>query len=264
MTSSEPSPALVVSSASERDPRICVITLNRPERRNAFDNEMADAFADAVDAFENDSQFRVAVLRGNGPIFCSGMDLGAFAKGERPGLDSANGFAHFVRRPRRKPIIAAVQGGAHAGGFEIVLACDLAVAEAGAKFSLPEVKRGIIAAGGGAVRLPQRIPAVIAREMLFTGNAIEAGRAFELGLLNAVADAGKLEDAAYNLAAQIVDNAPLAVLASKEVADDALTAGDAVAWHTNRRGWDTVLASNDALEGALAFKERRLPDWTGS
>ncbi len=255
--------APVEISAAERDPRICVITLNRPERRNAFDTAMADALARAVDTFEAEDRFRVAILRGTGPIFCAGMDLGAFSAGDRPGLDSANGFAQFVRRPRAKPMIAAVQGGAHAGGFEIVLACDLAVAEKGAKFSLPEVKRAIVAAGGGAVRLPLRIPPVIAREMLFTGKAISARRAHELGLLNALAEEGAVEEAALGLAAEIVENGPLAVLATKAIVDDALALGEAVAWHTNKRALDDILSSEDAREGAIAFKERRPPVWRG-
>ncbi|MBN9887160.1 enoyl-CoA hydratase-related protein [Salipiger abyssi] len=261
--SDSPGP-LVALAPSEADPRIGVITLNRPERRNAFNTEMADAFAAAVEAFENDDALRVAILRGNGPVFCAGMDLGAFSEGERPGLDTADGFAHFVRRPRRKPMIAEVQaGGAFAGGFEIVLACDLAVAATGARFSVPEVMRGIVAAGGGAVRLPLRIPAAIAREMLFTGNPITAERAFDLGLLNAVVAPEEVSATALGLAAQIAGNAPLAVSETKSVIDDALSAGEAVAWHTNRRAWDRVVSSEDALEGATAFKERRPPEWRG-
>jgi len=263
MSAEEHSSSLIDLTPVEAAPHVCVITLNRPKRRNAFNNEMADELADTLDAFESDPAYRVAILRGNGPIFCAGMDLVAFAAGERPGLDTANGFAHFVRRPRSKPIVAAVQGGAHGGGFEIMLACDLVVAESDTKMSMAEVKRGIIAGGGGAARLASRIPAMVAREMLFTGNPITAARAYELGLVNAVVPADELEAASLKLAVDIAANAPLAVRGTKAIVDESLAADELQGWYASSRIWDKVTASEDAIEGVVAFKERRQPIWRG-
>lgn len=254
---------LVCLEIDANDERICLITLNRPKRRNSFNNEMADAFSNAVERFENDPTLKVAILAGAGPVFCSGMDLAAFAAGERPGLESEYGFAHFVKRPRTKPIIAAVQGGAYAGGFEIMLACDLVVSTDDAKFSVPEVKRGIIAAGGGAVRLPSRLPRAVANEMLFTGDPITAQRAFEFGLVNRVVPADQLIDAALKLAANIAVNAPMAVMASKAISDYIASNLEGEAWYRSSVEWKKVERSKDALEGATAFTERREPVWRG-
>jgi enoyl-CoA hydratase len=255
---------LVTYARSPRDPRIGRIRLERPEQRNAVNTAMALALRDAVSAFEDDPGVRVAVLAGAGPVFCAGMDLAAFAGGESPGLDDGDGFAFFVRRRRTKPVIAAVQGGAFAGGFEIMLACDLAIAATGAVFALPEVRRGIIPAGGGAVRLPARIPPVVAREMLLTGAPVTAERAFDLGLLNAVVPPDELEDAAEALAATIADNAPVAIAAALAVCEIAAGRSEADAWTESNRQWRRVVNSHDAREGALAFKERRPPDWRGA
>jgi enoyl-CoA hydratase len=252
MTASQSS--LATYSPSARDARIGRICLNRPEQRNAIDTRMAFALREAVNAFEDDASAHVAILGGAGPVFCAGMDLAAFAAGERPGLDDEDGFAFFVRRRRRKPIIAAVQGGA----------CDLAVATIDARFALPEVKRGIIAAGGGAVRLPSRIPLVVAREMLLTGDPITAARAYELGLLNAVVSTPELDAAAEDLARKIAINAPLAVAASLSLCEIAAAAGEADGWAKTVLEWRRVEASDDASEGAVAFKEKRDPVWRGA
>lgn len=244
------------------DPAIAIISLNRPDQRNALNTAMAEELRNAVTRFEADPALRVAVLRGEGRIFCSGMDLAAFAAGERPGLDGPYGFGHFVARERSKPIIAAVNGGAVAGGFEIVLACDLAVAARDARFALPEVKRGIIAAGGGAIRLPGRIPLPIAKELLLTGDPIDAPRAYDLGLLNALTEPGQAEGRALDLARAIAANAPLAVAQSQALADRAAAGG--TDWAANSAAWDRVADSRDALEGARAFKEKRAPVWSGA
>jgi enoyl-CoA hydratase/carnithine racemase len=237
---------------------VALIRLNRPELRNAVNLALTAELRAALARLEGDPALRVAVLTGAGRLFCAGMDLGAFAAGERPGLGDPDHFAGFVGAKRSKPIIAAVNGGAVAGGFEIVLACDMAVAEEGAIFSLPEVKRGIIAAGGGAFRLPQRLPAAIASEMLLTGDPITAERAAALGLVNAVVPGANLMATALGLANRIAVNAPMAVRLTREIANGAED------WVRSDAAWAKIEASADALEGALAFKEKRAPRWTGS
>jgi len=234
-----------------------LIRLNRPEVRNAVNLALTADLRAALARFEGDPALRVAVLTGAGRFFCAGMDLGAFAAGERPGLDDVDGFAGFVRASRSKPVIAAVNGGAVAGGFEIVLACDMVLAEAGAIFALPEVKRGLIAAGGGAFRLPRRLPAAIAAEMLLTGDAISADRAAALGLVNTVVPGADLIPAAMALAARVAANAPLAVRLTREVAQGAED------WVASDAAWTRIEGSADALEGSRAFKEKRAPHWKG-
>lgn len=236
---------------------VALIRLNRPELRNAVNLALTAELRAALARLESDASLRAAVLTGAGRFFCAGMDLGAFAAGERPGLGDPDHFAGFVGARRTKPIVAAVNGGAVAGGFEIVLACDMAVAEEGAIFSLPEVKRGIIAAGGGAFRLPQRLPAAIAAEMLLTGDPISAERAASLGLVNAVVPGQDLLTTALHLAARVAANAPLAVRLTREIANAAED------WARSDAAWAQIEASADALEGAMAFKEKRAPRWTG-
>lgn len=257
------SASCVSLTVSPEDPRIARIRFERPEQRNAINTAMADAFRAALSTFEADPALRVAVLSGAGPVFCAGMDLAAFAAGERPGLnrEDADGFAHFVRRRRQKPVIAAVRGGAFAGGFEIMLACDLVIAAADARFGVPEAKRGLIAGGGGAARLPARIPLAVAREMLLTGDPISAARAYALGLVNGVTEPDRVEAEAEALAGRIADNAPLAVAAALAVTNAVAEAGEAAGWAETARAWEPVSASADAREGALAFKEKRAPVW---
>lgn len=242
---------------------VALIRLNRPEARNAIDMEMMAGLRAALARFEADDALQVAVLTGAGKVFCAGMDLGAFAAGARPGINDPEGFAGFVNARRTKPVIAAVNGGAYAGGFEIVLACDMVIADQAGAFGLPEVKRGLVAAGGGAHRLPRRIPSVIAAEMLLTGDPITAVRALELGLVNRLVPAAELIPAALDLAGRIAVNAPLAVRLTLELARAA--GGDEGAlWARNAAIWDRIDGSADALEGARAFKEKRAPHWTGA
>jgi len=236
---------------------VALIRLNRPEVRNAVNLALTAELRAALAWLEGDDTLRAAVLTGAGRFFCAGMDLAAFAAGERPGLNDPDGFAGFVRADRSKPVIAAVNGGAVAGGFEIVLACDMVVAEQGAILGLPEVKRGLIAAGGGAFRLPRRLPPAIAAEMLLTGDPISADRAAALGLVNRVVAADALIPTALALAAKVAANAPLALRLTRQVA---LGAED---WAASDAAWATIAASDDALEGSRAFVEKRAPRWSG-
>jgi enoyl-CoA hydratase len=247
----------------ERDGHVAILWLNRPDRLNAVNEAMTGEMRAAVTTLEEDEELRAIVLAGRGRVFCAGMDLAAFAAGERPGLLDPDRFAGFANAQRSKPVIAAVQGAALAGGFEIVLACDMVVAAEGTRFGLPEVKRGLFPAGGGTIRLPRRIPPVLANEMLLTGEPIEAERAHALGLVNRVVPAEVLVDTALALAHQIAENAPLAVRSALELARDAAATAEAELWAANDALWRRVESSDDALEGARAFAEKRAPAWTG-
>lgn len=242
---------------------VALIRFNRPDQRNAVTTVMKEEISAALDRLERDDTLRVAILTGAGKVFCAGMDLAAFAAGERPGVTEPDRFAGFVAAERSKPIIAAVNGGALAGGFEIMLACDMAIAAEGAVFGLPEVKRGLVAAGGGALRLPRRIPFAIANELILTGDTIGADRALQLGLLNAMVPADQLLPAAMELANRIAANAPLAVSASTRLTRAATFGDEAALWALNDRLWSRIDGSADSLEGARAFKEKRPPAWTG-
>jgi len=240
---------------------IAVIRLNRPEQRNAINLALMAELTAALERLESEKALMVGILTGAGKIFCSGMDLAAFAAGERPGITDPAHFAGFVSASRSKPIIAAVNGGAVAGGFEIALACDMIVAEQGAIFSLPEVKRGILAAGGGAFRLPRRLPAAVANEMLLTGDPISAELAMAFGLVNTVVAGDALIDTALELAGRIAINAPLALRLTLQIARNSIARGEADAWVENDDAWRQVDGSEDALEGARAFKEKRPAVW---
>jgi enoyl-CoA hydratase len=243
------------------DGAVAVVTLNRTERRNAINAELTDALRAAVDRIEADDAVRVGVLTGAGSVFCAGMDLNAYTGGEGPHiLQGRYGFAGFVRHPRRKPFIAAVNGAALAGGFELVLACDLAVAEDSAVFAFPEAGLGILAAAGGLVRLPARVPPVVALEVLIAGRQLTADDAYRLGLLNAVVGARQSLSAAMELAERIVRAAPESVTQSLKVAR--VAAGDeAPAWYASDAAWAELSVTRDAAEGPLAFVERRPPIW---
>jgi enoyl-CoA hydratase len=247
----------------ERQGHVAVLWLNRPDRLNAVDEAMTAAMRAALPEVEADDEVRAVVLAGRGRAFCAGMDLAAFAEGQRPGLTDPDRFAGFANAQRTKPVIAAVQGAALAGGFEIVLACDMVVAAEGAKFGLPEVKRGLFPAGGGTIRLPRRIPPAVANEILLTGELIEADRAHALGLVNRVVPPAVLLDSALSLAGRIAENAPLAVRSALALARDAAATAEVELWAANDALWGRVEASDDALEGARAFAEKRAPDWTG-
>jgi enoyl-CoA hydratase/carnithine racemase len=241
---------------------IRIITLNRPEARNAIDLATAEGIERALDGYEADPRLRCAVITGKGSVFCAGMDLKAFLRGERPST-AQGGFAGLVERELSKPLVAAVNGPAVAGGFEIVLACDLIVASTESFFALPEVKRGLVAAGGGLLRLPLRIAYHVAMELALTGDSLTAQDAARLGLVNRLVGPDQVIDTAIGLATRIAANAPLATAASKRLVRQAPDWPAAEAWDHQRQLSEPVRASEDASEGARAFAEKRAPRWCG-
>lgn len=243
--------------------RIATITLDRPAQRNAIDAAMTAALRAAMARFEADREALVAILTGSGDrAFCAGMDLKAFAIGEGPAiLEGPAGFAGFTHFPRTKPCIAAVNGAALAGGCEIVIACDLVVASEHASFGLPEVKRGLFATSGGALRLPRLIPRARALELLLTGDVIDAPTACELGLINRVVPHGHLLEAARELARRICANAPLAVRETLALARAVFTLPEEQLQARNAAAWSRIAASEDAREGPRAFAEKRPAVW---
>ncbi|WP_372345731.1 crotonase/enoyl-CoA hydratase family protein [Streptomyces sp. KL116D] len=248
--------------AEFRDDGITVITLNRPEARNAVNRAVAEGVADALDELDRRDDQVVGVITGAGGTFCSGMDLKAFLAGERPVVEG-RGLAGITEAPPRKPMIAAVEGYALAGGCEIVLACDLVVAADDARFGIPEVKRGLVAAAGGLLRLPRRIPPQIALEIALTGDFLEAGRAHGFGLVNRLTAPGQALDGALELARAIAANGPLAVRATKQILSEARTWSADEEWVRMREITAPVFGSDDAKEGPRAFAEKRAPRWTG-
>lgn len=246
----------------ERDDGVLVITINRPEARNAVNAAVAEGVAAAVDRLDEADDLRVGVLTGAGGTFCSGMDLKAFLSGELPVLEG-RGLAGLTEAPPRKPLIAAVEGYALAGGFEVLLACDLVVASEEARLGVPEVKRGLVAGAGAAILLPERVGLPRALELLLTGEPIGAERAAEWGLVNRLTPAGAALDGALDLARTVSANGPLAVAVSKQVARSARDWSTEEMW---QRQGDLVMAvfmSKDAQEGAAAFAEKRPPVWQG-
>jgi crotonobetainyl-CoA hydratase len=264
MTTTAAEPVLV-----ERDGHVLVVTLNRPEARNAVNGPLTLGVGTALEEAEQDGAIRAVVLTGAGDVsFCAGADLKAIARGESlnpPGTE-AWGFAGVVSHPISKPVIAAVNGAAFGGGTELVLAADLVVAADGAIFGLPEVRRGLIAAAGGLVRLPEQLPRKIAMELILTGEPIDATTALRWGLVNAVVPGDQVRAAALDLAHRIAANAPLAVQASKRVAQG--IRGGAVpaeqdAWAANDQEIIALMGTEDAIEGPTAFAEKREPVWKG-
>jgi enoyl-CoA hydratase len=239
---------------------IMTIRLNRPHQRNAVNAAMSRTIADALDRLDATPDLRVAIISGTDGNFCSGMDLKAFLKGERPEA-AGRGFAGLTERPSIKPLIAAVEGYALAGGFEIVLACDLVVAADDAMFGLPEVKRGLLAGSGGLVRLPLRMPPTIAMEYALTGDLMPAAVAERWGLVNRLTPAGGAEAAARELAQQITRNGPRAVVAAKQVVVESADWPAQSRWARQREILESILDSEEAREGASAFAERRDPEW---
>lgn len=239
-----------------------VITINRPERRNAVNRLVSEIIVDAIDQLEGDSDLRVGIITGAGGHFCSGMDLKDFVDGGRPEIEG-RGFAGITERPPAKPLIAAVEGFALAGGCELALACDLIVAAHGAWFGLPEVCRGLVAGSGGLVRLAQRIPSGIALEFALTGDRFSALDAHRWGLVNRVTPDGEALAEAHNLARQIAANAPLSVVASKRIMREARDWNGEEVWERQRPLAEAVINSLDAQEGASAFAEKRQPVWRG-
>jgi crotonobetainyl-CoA hydratase len=254
----------------ERRGNIMIITINRPEARNAINSAVSIALGDALEEAQQDPDVWVVVVTGAGDkSFCAGADLKALSRGENIGHPDRPkwGFAGYVRHFIDKPTIAAVNGTALGGGTELALASDLVVAGETAKFGLPEVKRGLIAAAGGVFRLVDQIPRKVALQMMFTGEPITAQEALRLGLINEVVpdgEEGAVLDAALALAERITVNAPLAVQASKRVAvgsDDGIVAADEPGWSRTMREVATVFKTEDAMEGPLAFAEKRQPVW---
>ncbi|MFL0357674.1 crotonase/enoyl-CoA hydratase family protein [Erythrobacter sp. GH1-10] len=240
---------------------VLIVTINRPEAKNAMTKAAAEGIAAAMDRLDAEDELRVGILTGAGGTFCSGMDLKGFLRGESPTVEG-RGFGGVVQAPPKKPLIAAVEGYALAGGLELMIACDLVVAHKDAKFGIPEAKRGLVAAAGGVMMLPDQIPERVAMELALTGDFIGAERAYQIGLINESVD-GPALDGAKALAARIAANGPLAVKVSKQIIKES-------------RGWAMedrykkqaeliapVFVSEDAREGAAAFAEKRAPNWKG-
>lgn len=246
----------------ERRGRIEILTLNRPEARNAVSPEVSEAIEAALDELERDRAVRVVVITGNGPVFCAGADLKVVASGQGANIETKRGgFAGMVKRDFPKPIIAAVNGPALAGGFEIVLACDLVVAADTATFGLPEAKRGLLAAAGGPIRLAKRVPMALALEIVMTGDPITAARAHQVGLVNEVVPADQVVDAAVALAERILENSPSAVRAARSLVRGAIDRDEASAWELTYELAAELMKTGDAIEGATAFAEKRKPVW---
>ncbi|WP_103348073.1 crotonase/enoyl-CoA hydratase family protein [Amycolatopsis sp. CA-128772] len=243
---------------SERIGSTLLITIDRPQARNAVNAAVAAQLAAALDELESDPTLRVGVLTGAENTFSAGMDLKAALKGESPEIPG-RGFGGLTEAELTKPLIAAVEGFAMGGGFELALGCDLIVAAEDATFGLPEVKRGLIAAGGGVIRLPKRIPHHLAMEFLLTGEPVTGRRAGELGLVNRVTPNGDAAAVAVALAEQLAENAPLALAAVKKI----VRGSEAEAFAVQREETKKLMQSKDVREGMTAFAERRAPKWTG-
>jgi enoyl-CoA hydratase len=247
---------------TERRENVLLITIDRPEVRNAVNAAVAEGIAGALDQLDGDDALSVGILTGAGGYFCAGMDLGAFVKGESPYFGD-RGFAGISQRASRKPLIAAIEGFAVAGGMEIALACDLIVAAKGAKLGIPEVKRSLVAAGGALLRLPRRMPYHMVMELALTGDPLPAERFHEFGVVNRIAEPGGAVDVALELAASVAKNAPLALIASKRILQEQFDWSSAEMWERQSAISGPVFASDDAKEGANAFKEKRDPIWRG-
>ena len=246
----------------QREGHVEVLTLNRPEARNAINLATAQALGEALDACALDDDVWVVILTGAGDkAFSAGMDLKAFAQGEFPYTEQ--GFGGLTERRFPKPLICAANGSAFAGGFEMLLSCDLVVAADHAVFGIPEVQRGLIAGAGGLIRLARRIARAVALEMALTGEPVSAPRAYDVGLVNRVVPGDQVLTTAMSLARRICDNAPLAVRASKRVMLEALEMSDADAWSLNNEAFTQIASSSDALEGAISFAEKRPAQWQG-
>lgn len=240
---------------------ILQVTINRPEARNAMTKVAAEAIAAAMDRLDAEDALRCAILTGAGGSFCAGMDLKGFLRGEMP-VAGDRGFGGLTSWTPKKPVIAAVDGHALAGGMELALACDLIVASKGATFGIPEAKRGLVAAGGGMIQLPRLLPRPLAMELALTGDPITAERAYELGLVNAVTD-GPAAEGARDLARRIIGNGPLALIVSKGIIRDSWLWPDDEFNARQTPYIARVFSSEDAKEGARAFAEKRKPNWQG-
>jgi enoyl-CoA hydratase len=244
--------------------RVAVITINRPEARNAVNGAVASGLQDAVERLEADDDLWVGIIAGNGPVFSAGADLKEIAAGRVATLATERGgFAGITRLERRKPLIAAVDGPALAGGSEIALTCDMVVASTAASFGIPEVKRSLVAGAGGLFRLPRVLPRNVALELALTGDPITAERAYQLGLVNELCEPGSALDAAMGLAARVTANAPISVQLSREVVLAGAQASDDEAWRLTDEATAKVMQTEDFAEGPKAFIEKRAPVWTG-
>ncbi len=258
MNSENEAPAVL----TERADGVLVITLNRPEVRNAVNGALAEGVGTALDELDSDNDLRLGILTGGGGFFCAGMDLGAFVKGESPYYEG-RGFAGITQRASRKPLIAAIEGFAVAGGLEIALSCDLIVAAKGAKMGIPESKRSLVAAAGALLRLPRRMPYHAVMELALSGDAWPAERFHELGVVNRLVEPGTALDEAKELATAIGKNGPLALIASKQVLEQQFDWTTEEMWQKQAEIVGPVMVSEDAKEGATAFKEKRDPVWKG-
>jgi enoyl-CoA hydratase len=256
MNSSEP------AVITERRERVLVITINRPDQRNAVNAAVASGIAAALDELDATPELSLGVLTGAGKGFSAGMDLKAFVAGESP-YAGDRGFAGITQRAADKPLIAAIEGFAVAGGLEVALACDLIVAARGAKLGIPEVKRSLVASGGALLRLPRTIPRAVAMELALTGDPIDAERAHELGLVNRLTEPGEALAAALELAGTIAVNGPLALAATKRILNESVDWSEAEFWQRQGEIAGPVMMSQDAREGAKAFAEKRAPVWQG-
>jgi enoyl-CoA hydratase len=241
---------------------VLIITINRPEAKNAVNKAVAEGVAAAMEQLDSDNSLNAGIITGAGGTFCSGMDLKAFLRGEFPSLPG-KGFAGFVESPPKKPLIGAVEGYALAGGMEIAIACDLLVANSQAQFGIPEVKRSLVAAAGGLLTLPAIIGKRMAMELALTGDFFSAQRAYEVGFVNRLTD-GAAVDAALELAAKVAANGPLALIATKRIINERPDWNSENMWKNQAAISGSVFASSDAREGATAFAEKRKPNWTGS
>jgi enoyl-CoA hydratase len=246
----------------ERRDGVQIITISRPQAKNALNLAVARGIAEAVDELDASDDLRVGVLTGAGGTFSAGMDLKAFLRGESPAIEG-RGLCGITVTPPKKPLIGAAEGWALAGGFELLLACDLVVAGDTARFGVPEVTRSLVAAAGGALLLPRRIPYAIAMEMLLTGEPITAQRGAEVGLVNRLVPAGTALEGALELAARVASAGPLAVAATKRIARSSADWTLAEGWEEQERIIAPVFVSEDAREGAAAFAEKRSPVWSG-
>lgn len=239
-----------------------IVTINRPRAKNSINTKAAEAIGAAMDDLDNRTDLVAGIITGADGVFSAGMDLKAFLAGERPSIP-LRGFAGIVEKPSDKPLIAAVEGFALAGGFEIALACDIIVASRDAKFGLPEVKRGLVAAGGGLMRLPQRVPYHLAMEWALTGDFISAEDAYRASLVTHLTEPGAALDRAVEIAQRIAANGPLAVRATKQIIAQSTDWSQAESFDRQREISEPVRSSQDAREGALAFTEKRDPQWQG-
>ena len=241
-----------------------VLTINRPEARNAVNGAVANGIEEGIDKLEADDDLWVGILTGVPPVFCAGADLKEINSGNAGGLQTKRGgFGGIVQREREKPIIAAVDGPALAGGTEIVLSCDLVVASRSATFGIPEVKRSLVAAAGGLFRLPRKIPFNIAMECALTGDPITAERAYQFGLVNVLCEDGEALAKATELADRVCANAPIAVRETRRIMLTATNAPDDVGWKMSSEAMLKAVGTEDFSEGLTAFIEKRPPVWKG-